>query len=120
MNLIELCYSIWEADDEDGDEADDEDDDIDIKDAVELIRQGIDINVADAERNTALMGAAMTGKHKLVVFLLKQVGINPDMINSNGETALDLANKAKHDIHYRYNNYKIHPTKFNNIITALK
>ena len=120
LDLIELCYFCWKEEDDDEDDDEDEDDGGDIEDAAELIRQGIDINAADEERNTALMGAAMTGKHKLVVFLLKQDNINPNMVNTKGETALDLANNAKDDEYDMYNTYRIHPTKFNNIITALK
>ena len=59
----------------------------------------------------------MTGKHKLVVFLLKQDKINPTIVNSEGENALDLVNKANDNAYYRNT---IHPIKFKIIITDLE
>ena len=55
-----------------------------------LKRNGADINAKDSQGNNILHVASMYGLHEAIPFL-REIGLNIDSKNDNGETALFLA-----------------------------
>lgn len=60
-----------------------------------LLRVGINLNVRNIEGITPLMVAAQFGYQDIVAILLER-GARPDMTNSDGETAFDIAMNKGH------------------------
>ena len=67
----------------------------DTKHISSLLKSGIDIDVQDQYKWTALMCAAQSG-HSSVVKLLLHKGADKLLINSRGKTALDIAKSCHH------------------------
>lgn len=72
----------------------------DLNELKKLLRNNnIDINAIDQYGWTAVMCASFSGNTEVVRFLLDKGALWKDVVNSNGQTALDLAKLAKqHDV----------------------
>lgn len=68
-----------------------------------LIRAGADINAVDIDKQTPLHFAAIKGDDWIVKILLKN-GADRSLLNKNGETALDVAEKMYRS--YSFDNYR--------------
>lgn len=60
-----------------------------------LIEHGADVNAAQADQYTPLMGAAQNGQVEMIELLLAH-GARPDVRRANGQSALDLALENNH------------------------
>lgn len=60
-----------------------------------LLRQGAEIDKADADGNAPLMLASRAGHGRLVKLLVRK-GANPDALNVEGKTAEQLAIQHSH------------------------
>ena len=59
-----------------------------------LLRHGADVNIADINGDTALIGAIKSKNVELLIFLLEIEAIKKNHINKQGENALSLAIKT--------------------------
>ena len=60
-----------------------------------LIEHGADVNAAQSDEFTPLMGAAQNGQTEMIELLLAH-GARADVARANGQTALDLAHEGGH------------------------